>query len=103
MQSIVSIIVFLLLSILLGTITTRFISLAEEKNGKDFSIKEYIYSFKDFRLNLKYVIIFFILYLLVVKTILYFISSSSKNSKYKKYNYILTSTYSFNIRLCARP
>ena len=68
MQSIVSIIVFLLLSILLGTITTRFISLAEEKNGKDFSIKEYIYSFKDFRLNLKYVIIFFILYLLVVKT-----------------------------------
>ena len=68
MQSIVSIIVFLLLSILLGTITTRFISLAEEKNGKDFSIKEYIYSFKGFRLNLKYVIIFFILYLLVVKT-----------------------------------
>ena len=70
MQSIVSIIVFLLLSILLGTITTRFISLAEEKNGKDFSIKEYIYSFKDFRLNLKYVIIFFILYLLVVKTVI---------------------------------
>ena len=68
MQSIVTIIVFLLLSLILGTITTTFVSLAEDKKGKDFNIKEYIYYFKDFRLDLKYVIIFFILYLLVVKT-----------------------------------
>ena len=68
MQSIVTIIVFLLLSLILGAITTTFISLAEDKKGKDFNIKEYIYYFKDFRLDLKYVIIFFILYLLVVKT-----------------------------------
>jgi len=68
MQSIVTIIVFLLLSIILGAITTTFVSLAEDKKGKDFNFKEYIYCFKDFRLNLKYVIIFFILYLLVVKT-----------------------------------
>ena len=69
MQSIVTIIVFLLLSIILGAITTTFVSLAEDKKGKDFSFKEYIYCFKDFRLNLKYVIIFFILYLLIVKTV----------------------------------
>lgn len=68
MQSIVTIIVFLLLSLILGAITTTFVSLAEDKKGKDFNIKEYIYYFKDFRLDLKYVIIFFILYLLVVKT-----------------------------------
>ena len=57
MQSIVTIIVFLLLSLILGTITTTFVSLAEDKKGKDFNIKEYIYYFKDFRLDLKYVII----------------------------------------------
>lgn len=67
MQSIVSIMVFAILSIILGKITTQFTLCTDNKKGKDFSIKEYTYSFKDFRLNLKYIIIFFILFLAVVK------------------------------------
>ena len=51
MQSIVTIIVFLLLSLILGAITTTFVSLAEDKKGKDFNIKEYIYYFKSLNCN----------------------------------------------------
>lgn len=69
MQSIISIIVFLVTSTILGMITTHFTLLTDSKKGEDFNIKEYTYSFKKLRLNLKYIIIFFILFLVIVKRV----------------------------------
>ena len=67
MQSIITIIVFIVLSTILAIITTHFTLCTDSKKGKDFNIKEYTYSFKNLRLNLKYIIIFFILFLVIVK------------------------------------
>ena len=67
MQSIITIIVFIVLSTILAIITTHFTLCTDSKKGKDFNVKEYTYSFKDLRLNLKYIIIFFILFLVIVK------------------------------------
>lgn len=67
MQSIITIIVFIVLSTILAVITTHFTLCTDSKKGEDFNIKEYTYSFKNLRLNLKYIIIFFILFLVIVK------------------------------------
>ena len=67
MQSIITIIVFVVLSTILAIITTHFTLCTDSKKGKDFNVKEYTYSFKNLRLNLKYIIIFFILFLVIVK------------------------------------
>ena len=67
MQSIITIIVFIVLSTILAIITTHFTLCTDSKKGKDFNVKEYTYSFKNLRLNLKYIIIFFILFLVIVK------------------------------------
>lgn len=67
MQSIITIIVFIVLSTILAVITTHFTLCTDLKKGEDFNIKEYTYSFKNLRLNLKYIIIFFILFLVIVK------------------------------------
>lgn len=67
MQSIITIVVFIILSTILAIITTHFTLCTDSKKGEDFNIKEYTYSFKNLRLNLKYIIIFFILFLVVVK------------------------------------
>ena len=67
MQSIITIIVFIVLSTILAIITTHFTLCTDSKKGKDFNFKEYTYSFKNLRLNLKYIIIFFILFLVIVK------------------------------------
>lgn len=67
MQSIITIIVFIVLSTILAVITTNFTLCTDSKKGEDFNIKEYTYSFKNLRLNLKYIIIFFILFLVIVK------------------------------------
>ena len=67
MQSIITIIVFIVLSTILAIITTHFTLCTDSKKGKDFNVKEYTYSFKNLRLNLKYIIIFFILFLVKVK------------------------------------
>lgn len=67
MQSIITIIVFIVLSTILAVIATHFTLCTDSKKGEDFNIKEYTYSFKNLRLNLKYIIIFFILFLVIVK------------------------------------
>ena len=67
MQSIITITVFVVLSTILAIITTHFTLCTDSKKGKDFNVKEYTYSFKNLRLNLKYIIIFFILFLVIVK------------------------------------
>lgn len=67
MQSIVLVILYALISFFLGLILSNFVILSRSKKGEDFNFKEYIHSFKLKNVDLKYTIIFFILFLIVVK------------------------------------
>lgn len=67
MQSIVYISIYALVSFILGLILSNFVILSKSKKGEDFNYKEYIHSFKLSNMDLRYVIIFFILFLTIVK------------------------------------
>jgi leader peptidase (prepilin peptidase)/N-methyltransferase len=56
-----SIIIYIIISLLLGCLISNFLELSNIKNGEDFSIKEYILNFKLKRIDITYVIVFFIL------------------------------------------
>ncbi|MGN1012452.1 MAG: prepilin peptidase [Clostridia bacterium] len=62
-----SIIVFVILSFIVSLILTNFIKLSEKNRGKDFEFKEYIKNFSIKNLDLKYSIIFFILFMILTK------------------------------------
>lgn len=62
-----SIIVFVILSFIVSLILTNFIKLSEKNRGKDFEFKEYIKNFSIKNLDLKYAIIFFILFMILTK------------------------------------
>ena len=61
------IIVFVILSFIVSLILTNFIKLSEKNNGKDFGVKAYIKNFSIKNLDLKYAIIFFILFMILTK------------------------------------
>lgn len=61
-----NIIIFIIISIILSIILTNFIKLSEKKNGKDFNFKEYISSFNIKNFDMKYTIIFFILFEIII-------------------------------------
>ena len=61
------IIVFVILSFIVSLILTNFIKLSEKSKGKDFGVKEYIKNFSIKNLDLKYAIIFFILFMILTK------------------------------------
>ncbi len=67
MQSIVCICIYVVISFILGTVLSNFILLSKLKKGEDFKFKEYIHNFKLSNIDLKYTIIFFILFLTIVK------------------------------------
>lgn len=67
MQSIVYISIYALVSFILGLILSNFVVLSKGKKGEDFNYKEYIHSFKLSNMDLRYAIIFFILFLTIVK------------------------------------
>ena len=64
-----SIIVFFILAIFSSLISTNFIVLSELKKDKDFTFKEYISNFKLKNIDMKYAIIFFILYKVLINEI----------------------------------
>lgn len=61
------IIVFVILSFIVSLILTNFIKLSEKNEGKDFGVKEYIKNLSIKNLDLKYAIIFFILFMILTK------------------------------------
>ena len=61
------IIVFVILSFIVSLILTNFIKLSEKNKGKDFGVKEYIKNLSIKNLDLKYAIIFFILFMILTK------------------------------------
>lgn len=67
MQSIICVSIYAIVSAILGLILSNFISLSKAKKGEDFNYKEYINNFKLSNLDLRYVIIFFILFLIIIK------------------------------------
>lgn len=67
MQSIICVSVYSIVSLVLGLILSNFILLSKSKKGEDFKLKEYIQNFNLSNIDLKYTIIFFILFLTVVK------------------------------------
>lgn len=67
MQSIICVSVYSIVSLVLGLILSNFILLSKSKKGEDFKLKEYIQNFKLSNIDLKYTIIFFILFLTIVK------------------------------------
>lgn len=67
MQSIICVSVYSIVSLVLGVILSNFILLSKSKKGEDFKLKEYIHSFKLSNMDLRYAIIFFILFLTIVK------------------------------------
>lgn len=67
MQSIICISIYAIVSIILGLILSNFVLLSKSKKGEDFNFKEYIHSFKLKNIDLRYAIIFFILFLTIVK------------------------------------
>lgn len=66
-----SIVIFVILSFVLGVILTNFIKLSDSKKGEDFTIREYVSNFSIKKIDLKYVIILFILFLLLIKDLQY--------------------------------
>lgn len=64
-----SIIIFAILAVFSSLISTNFIKLSESNKGKDFKFKEYIGNFKLNNLDMKYAIIFFILFKVIIKDI----------------------------------
>lgn len=67
MQSIIYISIYAIVSLILGLILSNFIILSKDKKGEDFNYKEYIRNFKLKNIDLRYAIIFFILFLIIVK------------------------------------
>lgn len=67
MQSIICVSVYSIVSLVLGLILSNFILLSKSKKGEDFKLKEYIQNFKLSNIDLKYTIIFFILFFTIVK------------------------------------
>ena len=61
-----SIVIFIILSIISSILISNFYKLVIKKEARDFSIKEYLKNFKIENIDLKYVIIFFILYKIIV-------------------------------------
>ena len=57
----------MILSYIVSLILTNFIKLSEKNKGKDFGVKEYIKNFSIKNLDLKYAIIFFILFMILTK------------------------------------
>ncbi len=66
MQSIIFF-VFFIISVILSICLKNFIKLANLKNGEDFNIKEYMHNFSFKNIDFKYALIFFILFILIVK------------------------------------
>lgn len=62
-----SIIIFIIMAFILSVIISNFLSLTKAKKCEDFSFKEYIHNFKISNLDIKYTIIFFILFEIVIK------------------------------------
>ncbi len=67
MQGIVFIILFII-SVILSIFLKSFINLAKLKNGEDFNIKEYMHNFSLKNIDFEYALIFFILFVLIVKS-----------------------------------
>lgn len=67
MQSIVFIILFII-SVILSIFLKSFINLTNLKNGEDFNIKEYMHNFSFKNVDFKYALIFFILFILILKS-----------------------------------
>ncbi len=67
MQGIIFIILFIV-SIILSVCLKNFIVLTNLKNGEDFNIKEYMHNFSFKNIDFKYALIFFILFVLIVKS-----------------------------------
>ncbi len=67
MQGIIFIILFII-SVILSICLKNFIVLTNLKNGEDFNIKEYMHNFSFKDIDFKYALIFFILFVLIVKS-----------------------------------
>ena len=61
-----SIVIFIILSIISSILISNFYKIVIKKQARDFSLKEYLKNFKIENIDLKYVIIFFILYKIIV-------------------------------------
>ncbi len=62
-----SVIIFIIISVIISTVLTNFVKLISNKECEDFTLKEYIQNFKLSNIDIKYMIIFFILFEIIIK------------------------------------